>query len=139
MNPPLPPTGAYIFVCMSHMRKLHILLLLLRMFQVSSNTGTHMQHECCLVCNVFQSVANMSLPQENHRGSVWSQSFSCCGGLIGRTQQRGRPTFSHCCRGLSCCHRDQTRPRWDGWERTRWGWVGVRKGGGDTMILKVLL
>lgn len=58
-------------VCKGHMRKLHILLLLLRMLKsLQTQAHIHMQHVCCLVCNVFQSVANMVLatekPQENY-------------------------------------------------------------------------
>lgn len=79
------------FACMGRMRKLHILLLLLMMLQVSSNTDTHMQHECCLVCNVFQSVANMVPATEGPQRISVVAELPCCGGLIGHTLHRAFP------------------------------------------------
>lgn len=82
--------------CMGHTRKLHILLLLLRMLQVSSNTGTHMQHECCLVCNVFQSVANMvPATEEPQRISVVAELFLLWWAYWTHSAE-GLPTFNHC-------------------------------------------
>ena len=82
--------------CLGHMRKLHILLLLLKMLQVSSNAGTHMQHECCLVCNVFQSVANMvPATEEPQRISVVAELPLLWWAYWTRSVQ-GRPSFNHC-------------------------------------------
>lgn len=62
------------------------------MLQVSSNTDTHMRHECCLVCNVFQSVVNVvPATEEPQRISVvaelpllwWVYSAHCVQGLPG--------------------------------------------------------
>lgn len=85
-------------VCKGHMRKLHILLLLLRMLK-SLQTQAHirMQHVCCLVCNVFQSVANMVLatekPQENY--SVVAKLFLLWWAYW-TYSAAGFPCFSHC-------------------------------------------
>lgn len=69
------------------------------MRKTSSNTGIHihLQHVCVPVCNVFQSVANM-VPATGgpQRTTVWLQSFSCCGGLIGHTLHMGLSRFHHC-------------------------------------------
>lgn len=82
--------------CLGHMRKLHILLLLLKMLQLSSKTGTHMQHECCLVCNVFQSVANMvPATGEPQRISVVTE-LPLLWWAYWTLSALGLPSFNHC-------------------------------------------
>lgn len=55
-------------------------------------TQAHICNMNAAWCVMFSRVwLTWSLPQRNHRGSVWSQSFPCCGGLIGQTLQRAFP------------------------------------------------
>lgn len=69
-----------------------------------------MQHECCLVCNVFQSVANMvPATEEPQRISVVARASPAVVGLLD-TLCTGPSQFQSLLTGLCCCHNDQTGP-----------------------------
>lgn len=90
-------------------RKLHFCPLSLRMLQVSSNIGKHVQHGCCLVYKVFHSVVNMvPATEEPQRISVVAE-LPYCGGLIS-TLCAGPSQFQSLLTGLCCCHRNQIGP-----------------------------
>lgn len=58
----------------------------------SHQTQAHIHNMNAAWCVMFSRVwLTWSSPQKIHRGSVWSQSFPCCGGLIGHSQRRAFP------------------------------------------------